>query len=32
MLLDREQRILDRFISLQALENYLLKILPDQSG
>ena len=32
MLLDREQRILDRFISLQALENYLLKILPAQSG
>jgi hypothetical protein len=32
VLLDHEQRIIDRFISLQALENYLLKLLPEQSG
>jgi len=31
VLLDHEQRIIDRFISLQALENYLLKLLPEQS-
>ncbi|HOP13855.1 thioredoxin-like domain-containing protein [Lentimicrobium sp.] len=32
VLLDREQRVLDRFISLQALENYLTKVLPDKPG
>lgn len=32
VLLDREQRVLDRFISLHALENYLTKVLPDKPG